>query len=163
MDELASYRTIIGGSVVFQGVSAADVDTVIAMSRFITLKSGEFILTEGTPGEGLYVVLEGEVEVFLPARGGTGSLRPTRIRLARLGPGRCLGEYGVIDDQASSASAAALTPTRLCFLPKAKFRGLLERNDQVGRIVYANLLRYLVGRLRSKDKELDVVLLADKR
>ena len=162
MDELGSYRSIIGGSVVFQSVSPADLDTVVSMSRFITLKPGELILSEGTPGEGLYIVLEGDVEVFLPARGGTGSLRPTRIRLARLGPGRCLGEYGVIDDQPSSASAIALTPTRLCFLPKAKFRGLLERNDHVGRIVYANLLRYLVSRLRSKDKELDVVLLADK-
>lgn len=163
MDDLGSYRATIANSVVFQGVSSATLDTVLTLSNFITLKPGELILSEGTPGDGLYIVLEGEVEVFLPERAGTGGRRPTRIRLARLGPGRCLGEYGAIDNQLSSASVTALTPTRLCFVPKAKFRGLVDGNDQVGRIVYANLLRYLISRLRGKDKELDVVLLADKK
>ena len=163
MEDVDSYRATIANSVVFQGVSSTELDSVISTSRVIAVKPGELILSEGTPGDGLYIVLEGEVEVFLPERGGSGARRPTRIRLARLGPGRCLGEYGAIDDQPSSASATARTPTRLCFLPKAKFRGLVDGNDHVGRIVYANLLRYLVSRLRSRDKELDIVLLDDKK
>jgi CRP-like cAMP-binding protein len=163
MEDPGSYRATIANSVVFEGVSPTTVDTVLSTSNFITLKPGDLILSEGTPGDGLYIVLEGEVEIFLPERAGTGGRRPTRIRLARLGPGRCLGEYSVIDNQPSSASATALTPTRLCFVPRAKFRGLVDGNDQVGRIVYANLLRYLVSRLRGKDKELDIVLLADKK
>src|SRR3989442_9838932 len=87
MPNLDSYRAILAGSVVFKGLT-----------------------------DGLYVVLEGEVEVFLPERAGSGAHRPSRIRLNRLGPGRCLGEYGVIDDQPSSASAEALTP-REALLP----------------------------------------------
>ncbi len=103
--------------------------------------SRRLILSEGSPTDGLYVVLEGEI---------------------RLGPGRCLGEYGVIDDRPSSASAEAVAPAKLCFLSKAEFRRLVERHDRVGRIVYANLLHYLVSRLRGKDKELDIFLLAEK-
>ena len=68
----------------------------------------------------------------------------------------------MIDDQPSSASAEALAPAKLCFLSKAEFRRLVERHDRLGRIVYANLLRYLVSRLRSKDKELDIFLLDEK-
>jgi CRP-like cAMP-binding protein len=158
-----NYRGILAGSVVFQGLSPADLEPVLSASEVITRRTGELIVREGTVGDGLYVVLEGEIEVFLPERAASGGHRATRIRLNRLGPGRCLGEYGVIDDRPTSASAAALTAARLWFLPKAEFRKLVERHDRVGRIVYGNLLRYLVSRLRVKDQELDVFLLEDKR
>ena len=163
MDDLNKYRAILSRSVVFQQLDPAELDPVLAAARVIARAPGELVLSEGTPGDGLYIVLEGEIEVFLPERAASGARRPTRVRLNRLGPGRCLGEYGVIDDQPSSASAVALTAARLCFLPKAAFRRLVEHHDRVGRIVYANLLRYLVSRLRGKDQELDVVILDDKR
>jgi CRP-like cAMP-binding protein len=87
--------------------------------------------------------------------------RPSRIHLNRLGPGRCFGEYGVIDDQPSSASAQAVTPSRLCLLTRADFRGIAEEHDRIGKTVYANLLRFLIRRLRSKDKELDLIMLTE--
>jgi CRP-like cAMP-binding protein len=156
-------RAILAGSVVFQGLSPTELDPVLAASEVITRKPRDLIMREGTVGDGLYVVLEGEVEVFLPEQAAAGGHRATRIRLNRLGPGRSLGEYGVIDDQPASASAVAVTATRLWFLRKAEFRKVVDRHDRVGRIVYGNLLRYLVSRLRGKDKELDIVLLDDKR
>ena len=156
-------RAILTGSVIFRGLTRDELEPLLAASAIVTRKPRDLIVREGTVGEGLYVVLEGEVEVFLPTQAAAGGQRATRIRLNRLGPGRCLGEYGIIDDRPSSASASALTATRLWFLPKAAFRTVVERHDRVGRIVYGNLLRYLVTRLRSKDKELDMVLLDDKR
>ena len=162
MENLDNYRAILAGSVVFKGLSATDLDTVLSASELVLRKPKELILSEGSPTDGLYVVLEGEVEIYLPQRAGSGGQRPSRIRLNRLAPGRCLGEYGVIDDRPSSASAEALTAAKLCFLSKAEFRRLVERHDRVGRIVYANLLRYLVSRLRGKDKELDVFLLDER-
>ncbi len=155
-------RATLAGSVVFHGLSPEDLEPVLTPSEVITRKPREVVVHEGTVGDGLYIVLEGEIEVFLPERAAGGGQRATRIRLNRLGPGRCLGEYGVIDDQPASASAAAVTASRLWFLPKAEFRKLVDRHDRVGRIVYGNLLRYLVSRLRGKDKELDIVLLDDK-
>jgi len=163
MKEFDDYRGLLAGSVVFQHLSPAELDPVLAAAAVIARRPGELILSEGTPGDGLYIVLEGEIEVFLPERAAGGARRPTRVRLNRLGPGRCLGEYALIDDQPSSASAAALTPARLCFLPKAEFRRLVERHDRVGRVVYANLLRYLVSRLRGKDRDLDLIVLDEKR
>jgi CRP/FNR family transcriptional regulator, cyclic AMP receptor protein len=155
-------RAILAGSVVFQGLSPADLAPVLAAAEIITRKPRDVIVREGTVGDGLYIVLEGEIEIYLPERAAGGGQRATRIRLNRLGPGRCLGEYGVIDDQPTSASASAVTATRLWFMPKAEFRKLVDRHDRVGRIVYGNLLRYLVSRLRGKDKELDIMLLDDK-
>ena len=163
MEDLQKDRGVLTSSVVFQRLTPAEMDLVLATAQFIEAKPGQLLLTEGTPGDGLYVILEGQIEVFLPERAASGAHRPSLVRLNRLGPGRCFGEYGVVDDQPSSASAAALTPARLCFLPKAAFQRLLERNDHVGRTVYGNLLRFLISRLRSKDRELDLIVLDDRR
>jgi len=157
---LDRYRSTLASSVVFAGLGSADLDRIMAPARVVDAHAGQVLLAEGRRGEGLYVILEGDVEVFLPDRSPEGAKRPSRVRLNVLGPGRCFGEYGVLDEQVSSASAQALTAARLCILRTADFHSVVDDSDHIGKVVYGNLLRFLVGRLRSKDRELDVVLLA---
>ena len=159
---LERYRTTLGDSVVFAGLSPAELDVVIAAAELIDVGRGERLLVEGTKGEGLYVILDGEVEFFLPERSVGNVRRPSRVRLNVLGAGRCFGEYGVIDDQPSSASAQALTAARLCLLTTGALRRIVNENDRIGKVVFANLLRFLVGRLRAKDRELDLVLFVEE-
>jgi CRP-like cAMP-binding protein len=161
VNALDRYRQTLAESVVFAGLDRAAMDVIMASCRVVDTSPGQLVLSEGFTGDGLYVILEGEVEFFLPERLAAGGRRPTPVRLNVLGPGRCFGEYGLIDDQPSSASAQALTATRLCVLSTAEFRRIVEQHDRLGKIVYANLLRFLVGRLRAKDRELDLILFAD--
>jgi CRP-like cAMP-binding protein len=156
MDDPVAVRSLLGTSVVFEHLEPADLDLVLAHARVVHAAPGQLLLTEGTPGDGLYVVLEGEVEVFLPQTAAGGGHRPTPVRLNRLGPGRCFGEYGIVDDEPSSASVAARTAARLCVVPRLELRRLLEHHDRMARVVYANLLRVLVGRLRRKDQDVDL-------
>ena len=160
-NDLRSYRETIAKSVVFEQLEPGDVDLILSSCQLLDVGAGRFILTEGLPTDGLYIILEGQVEFFLAEHAGRGRRRPSRVRLNVLGPGRCFGEYGVIDDRPASASAQTLGPTRLSFLPKAEFRRIIAQNDRIGKIVIFNLLRFLVGRLRGKDKELDFVLLEE--
>jgi CRP-like cAMP-binding protein len=159
---LEQYRRILANSVVFSHLSPAELDLIILSCKLVDVNEGEALLTEGRRGEGLYVILEGNVEFFLPERPATGVERPSRVRLNILGPGRCFGEYGVIDDRVSSASAQMLKAGRLCVLATAAFRRIVDENDRIGKVVYANLLRFLVNRLRTKDKELDVIVISDE-
>jgi CRP-like cAMP-binding protein len=161
-NNLAEYRSALAASVVFEHLAPAELDLVIGACRLLDVEAGRLLISEGNKGDGLYIILEGEVEFFLPARAVGHLRRPSRVRLNVLGRGRCFGEYGVIDDRPSSASAQALRATRLCFLPTAEFRRITAENARIGRTVYENLLRFLVGRLRSKDKELDLVLFVDE-
>jgi CRP-like cAMP-binding protein len=159
---LGPHWKTLAESVVFDQLPPADLDLILAHCRLVDEPAGRELLWEGRKGNGLYIVLEGSVEVFLPERSAVGMKRPSRVRLNLLGRGRCFGEYGLIDDQPSSASAQTLAPTRLCFLPTDDFRTIVNGNDRIGKTIYANLLRFLVSRLRSKDRELDLVLLADE-
>jgi CRP-like cAMP-binding protein len=160
--ELAPYRDLLASSVVFRGLDAADLDAVLARCHLVPVQAGDVVLTEGQWADGLYIICEGRIEFFLPEHGPHGH-RASRVRLNVLGPGRCFGEYGLIDDKPSSASATALMPARLCLLPRQDFRRLTERSERIGRLVYQNLLGFLVARLRSKDQELDVFLLDESR
>jgi CRP-like cAMP-binding protein len=157
---LDRYRSTLAGSVVFAGLGSTDLDRIVAAAHVVDASAGQVLLAEGRRGEGLYVILEGEIEVFLPDRSPDGAKRPSRVRLNMLGPGRCFGEYGLLDEQGSSASAQALTAARLCVLRTADFHRIVDDGDRIGKVVYGNLLRFLVSRLRSKDRELDAVLLA---
>jgi len=159
---LESYRSILAESVVFAQLSPAELDLILGSCRLVDVPATHTLLTEGRRGDGLHVILEGRIEFYLPDRAGGGVRRPSRVRLNVLGPGRCFGEYGVIDDRPSSASAQAVTSSRLCFLSAEEFRSIVNQHDRIGRIVYANLLRFLVDRLRAKDRELDLVLVVEE-
>ena len=163
VDALERYRKTLAESVVFARLLPAELDLVMASCRLIDVDAGEMLLSEGHKGSGLYIILEGDIEVFLPERSVAGVRRPSRVRLNVLGPGRCLGEYGVIDDQPSSASAQALRASRVSLLATADFRRIVDQHDHIAAIVHANLLRFLVSRLRNKDKELDVILFVEER
>jgi CRP-like cAMP-binding protein len=159
---LAPYHDLLAASVVFEGLEPADLETILACCRLVDVEAGEIVLTESQSIESLYVICEGSVEFFLPEHGPRGH-RASQIRLNVLGPGRCFGEYSLIDHKPSSASAQALIPSRLCVLARDDFRRLTERDDRLGKVVYRNLLHFLVTRLRSKDQELDAFFLDENR
>ena len=102
---------------------------------------GEPIFLEGDPGRGLYVILEGGVEITRATSNG-------EQRLASLGLGACFGELALIDDLPRSATARATAPSRLLILYRSHFEGLVEGDRRVAIIVMRNLLRTLAGYVR---------------
>lgn len=122
----SSHGHPLAESVVFAELSPAELDLIMMSCRLVDVSPGQALLSEGGKGEGLYVILEGNIEFFLPDRSMAGVKRPSRVRLNVLGPGRCFGEYGVIDNQPSSASSQALTAARLCLLATSELRRIVN-------------------------------------
>ena len=153
------YRHILAGSVVFEHLPPAALDHIVARGLLVEVAPLETVLAEGVRGPGLYVVLEGLVEVFLPDGAGAKTRRPTEVHLNTLGPGRCLGEYSLIDEHSTSAAARSMTAARLFFLSREEFRSIAEGDARVGKVIYLNLLHFLITRLRAKDEELDLFMM----
>jgi CRP-like cAMP-binding protein len=158
LTDKSGYRQVLEGSVVFKSLPQGDLDQVIASGLLVEVKAEETVLSEQMRGPGLYVVLEGLVEVYLPEVTATGARRPISVRLNTLGPGRCFGEYSLLDDHATSAAARASTAAKLFFLSREEFKRITEGDPRVGMVIYRNLLRLLVGRLRAKDEDLDLFM-----
>jgi di/tricarboxylate transporter/CRP-like cAMP-binding protein len=87
----------------------------------LELAAGQMVFSQGEPGDALFVVTSGAVEVR-EERGG-----PTQ-RVAILGPGDCVGEMALVTGDPRSATVVTLADTRLLRLEKDRFRALSERH-----------------------------------
>lgn len=73
----------------------------------VALQPGAALFYKGDPGDALYVVVEGEIEISTAAADGR------MVRIAALGAGAVIGEMAVLDGGGRSADATAVRRTRL--------------------------------------------------
>jgi signal transduction histidine kinase len=107
---------------------------LIAQER--QFSAGQEIFREGAPGDGVYFVKSGLVEIS--AGGGE------RHVFSRLGPGEVFGEMAVIEHRPRSATAAAAEPTEVYFLPRGEMLTFIARSPA---LAFA-LLQQISHRLR---------------
>lgn len=139
------YWGVLSNSVAFRDLEPRALDHLVRIGLLLEAGSGDVVFFENMRSSpGLYVVVEGEVEVFLAQVAGD-------VRLNTLHPGDCFGEYSLIDGKETSASLRAVTPSRLFFLPRGLFLRMVENDLQAGNTIYRNLLLLLIERLRRKD------------
>jgi CRP-like cAMP-binding protein len=81
---------------------------------------GTVVIREGDAGQGLFVVLSGEVEVSKrQAAGG-------ELSLARLRAGDVFGEMSLLTNQPTSATVTAARPSTILFLAREYFQRLVQ-------------------------------------
>jgi CRP-like cAMP-binding protein len=97
---------------------------------------GDIIFNEATRPDGVYIVRDGLVEIFQTVRG-------QEVPLGRIGPRGMFGEMGLIDHQPRSASARALAPTTVLFIPSEAFEEHLEQLPPWVTLMIKNLVRRL--------------------
>ncbi len=77
--------------------------------REISIPAGKEIFKEGEPGDGIYIVKSGLVQISAVLNDAD------RVVLARLGPGEMFGEMAVLDQNPRSATALAEIGTEVFF------------------------------------------------
>ena len=96
------------------------------------------IFAEGMPGDVMYVVLEGEVEL---------RVRDEVLEVA--GPGDIVGEMALIDAKPRSATARARSACRLAPVDERRFLFLVHEHP----LFALHVMRVLTERLRRMDAE----------
>lgn len=123
----------------FANVDDHDLARIAAASTVRSYRKHSIIITEGDASDSLYLVIDGELKVYVSDEDGRANI------LNRLGPGDYFGELSLIDRQPRSASIEALTPCRLSVITRAYFIDYLEANPRVA----IRLLEGMGERLRS--------------
>lgn len=111
----------------------------------------ETLFQKGEPGDALYVVIEGEVEVGVATEGGR------HVRFAALGAGAVLGELAALDGGPRSADARASRRTRLWKIPREALLEAIAAEPQAA----LALLAELAGRVRKADQAIEAAVLLD--
>ena len=129
-------------------LGAPELDAIAAIVETREVAAGKDLFREGDAGDGLFLVISGEINVTKLAPGG-------EHLLARLGPGGVLGEMSLVTADPRSATGHARVDTRVLHLPASRFRTLLATDSVAAHKVVAAIAELLARRLATMN---DVVL-----
>jgi CRP-like cAMP-binding protein len=131
--ELVSTMSFLRGVELFGGLSSGELANLAGIAQAVVLYEGDRLFEEGDPGESLYLVCSGRVDIAVGER-----------TVAVLERNACLGEMALISGLPRSATATALRESRLLRIGADDFGNLLSAEPS---IAFA-LLRTLSRRLR---------------
>lgn len=128
----------------FSQLRLEELEAVERIARTVEYVDKETIVREGTPGEELYLLEAGEVEIVK----GYGTAQ--ELRLNRLGPGSTFGEMSVLDGAPRSATVVAAGDARLLVLDGARLRELIHERPEMA----FEIFRVLAARVRAAEARL---------
>ena len=135
----------------FRELDRASVRGFAELTREQRFAKGAMIVSEGDPGDALFVVRSGEVKVVLIGEDGR------EVILNVLGVGEHFGELSLIDGRPRSAHVVATHVSSLLVLRRADFRRKVEQSPSVA----WGLMMELSRRLRQADGTIGSLVLLD--
>jgi CRP-like cAMP-binding protein len=99
----------VTGSHLFKSLDEEGRARLLDGASKVSFGEGQVIVREGDPGEALYLIKQGMVNVHTTRAG-------QQIQLAKLGPGACFGEVALLSGRPRTATVVAgESSTLLCF------------------------------------------------
>ncbi len=148
LDRIADFLSTVP---LFRELDRAALRSFAEITREQKYAKGAMIVSEGDPGDALYLVRSGEVKVMLVGEDGR------EVILGQLGISDHFGELALIDGRPRSAHVMATVASSLLVLRRADFRRQVEQQPQVG----WSLLMELSRRLRQADGTIGSLVLLD--
>jgi CRP-like cAMP-binding protein len=118
----------------------------------VTLEKGTVIFEENSPGDKMYVVIRGAVDVQVDPKtlGLETDTGPTTI--ATLRQGQTFGELVLVDQGLRSASAQVATRTaRLFVIKRNDLISLCEQDYKLGYLIMRNIAAEMAFKIRGTD------------
>ncbi|CAI6081617.1 SLC13 family permease [Cohnella sp. JJ-181] len=128
----------------FKGLSNVELAKVLGRLERRTLTADEVLFRAGDPGDGMYIVLRGQVALYVETEEGA------RRALTVLREGDMLGEMALLTGEPRSATAIAAVDAELFEIGEETFRQLIEEHAALS----AYFIRLLSGRLTQTNARL---------
>ncbi len=117
----------------FGGLPVTELVRLAGITTERDLEADRIMIRQGDPGDELFILVEGEVEVFSGER-----------TVSTLGPGSCIGELSVIDTEPRSSSVRTLTRCRFLSIKRNDFIVAIREEPSIA----INVMKILADRLR---------------
>jgi len=127
----------------FEGVSPEYLQTMISQRTEVNLSANEYLFHQGDVGKGMYIILEGLIEVVLEPK-------DTDIKqvIATMEPGNFIGEVCILEPQTRTASVRSKGNAKLLYLDTANFLQHIEDRDPDALRISHNIALTLTQRLK---------------
>jgi len=139
---------------VLSGVSEDGLRKILGIAREKRVSPDQTIIQEGEPGDSMFIIKEGEVEISmsitLPLSGGE-----KEKTLVRLGPGANFGEMAFIfGSEQRSATVSARNEVLLLEVKSQDFDRFVSENPEEGVAILRNIARVVSERLRKANQDM---------
>ena len=114
----------------FSEFSRDEFMAVVKKMEPIEVPPDTLILSEGDPGDSLYIIASGEVKIYREDHAGG------EIGIANLGEGEFFGEFGFFSGAKRSASVRSQEETTLLELSKARMNSIVSENPRVEDVLF---------------------------
>src|SRR5580658_1126536 len=126
-------------NILFRDLSPAELELLRGATRELTFEANQPIFRQGDPGDGIYFVKEGLVQIATMVS--TGETK----ELSRIGAGDLFGEMAVLDNDPRSAGATAEKPTTVYFISRTELLDLLDRVPRLAPAMVREISRRMRG------------------
>ena len=144
-------EAVIRKAPIFTGLDAGAADALRASMNLVKLRKGQSLFKEGDDGDHLFVVSSGKVKL------GTKSVDGRENLLMILGPGDMFGELSLFDSGPRTATATAVTDSKLLALGQDKVIPWVKEHPEVS----LQLLARLASRLRRTNEVVGDLVFSD--
>ncbi len=128
--------------VLFKELNDTELELITNLIEVKTYEKDSFLFNENNPRKNLYVIYEGEVELFKKTPFGD------EKRLAFFSRYDFLGEGALLDDSPHSTSARALLESTIFVLSREKFQDLIDDYGSIAVKIFAHVARVISRRMR---------------
>lgn len=141
--ELEKLLSSVG---LFQGMDASQLSQIAAISRREIYDTDQVVFRQGSQGDRMYVIADGQVEIrFADSKGADHAV-------LFLGQGQIFGEMALLDQGTRSATIVAVQDgTVLYAILNTDFMQLCEQNTAIGYKMMRNMALDLSFKLRHKN------------
>jgi signal transduction histidine kinase len=115
---------------IFENIADADLECMVPLAHELTLPEGGILFNEGDPASGLYILLEGELEISKLIGGRS-------VVLEIYQPGVFVGEISLLTGLPHTAAGRALMPSRFLHYPPSLFASL--QTSPVARLLLSTM------------------------
>lgn len=126
----------------FQELDTAEREMLIPHLEETVHAANEMVFVENNPRKNLYIILDGEVELFKCTPFGE------ERRLAFFSRFDTLGEGALLDNSPHSTSARAVTMTTMLLIRKDRFQSLIDENGALIAKIISRIARIISRRMR---------------
>ncbi len=139
----------------FQDLGDDEIQQVLNCTSLREFPAGTAIINEGEPGDSLFIMQAGEVEITKQLTLVLDEDTPKERVMIRLKAenGVYFGEMALLEDETRSATVTALTDCSLLELPRQDFLNLVEQSPAMGVKLLLRLAQILSRHLRKTNQD----------
>jgi len=131
---------------VFEDLKPKEMEVIEKLVHHRMYKPDEYVFRRNAPGEGLYIILQGKIDILTESEDGEMNL------VASLKEGDFFGDLSLLDMEPRSAHAISRDHSELLGFFHPDLTGILKRNPNLGAKILFNVAKVIGERLRKTNE-----------